>query len=49
MKASANVFARLLAAGERILGVIHKSEGRPNKELAKFADQIHALCDKWSR
>ena len=49
MKASANVFARLLAAGERILGVIHKSEGRPNKELAKFADQIHALCEKWSR
>ncbi len=49
VKASTNVFARLLAAGERILGVIHKSEGRPNKELAKFADQINALCDKWSR
>ena len=49
VKASANVFARLLAAGERILGVIHKSEGRPNKELAKFADQINALCDKWSK
>lgn len=48
-KASANVFARLLAAGERLLNVIHKAEGMPNKELAKFADQIHALCDKWGR
>ena len=49
VKASNNVFARLLAAGERILAVIHKVEGRPNKELAKFADQINALCDKWSK
>ena len=48
-KTPKSVFARLLAAGERILGVIHKSEGRPNKELAKFADQINALCDKWSK
>lgn len=48
-KAASNIFARLLAAGERLLGVIHKLEGRPNKELAKFADQINALCDKWSR
>lgn len=42
-----NVFARLLAAGERLLSVIRKSEGRPNKELGKFADQINSLCDKW--
>jgi len=48
-KASTNIFARLLAAGERLLGLIHKLEGRPNKELAKFADQINALCDKWSK
>ena len=31
------------------LEVINKCEGLPNKELAKFADQINALCDKWSR
>lgn len=49
VKTPKSVFARLLAAGERILAVIHKSEGRPNKELAKFADQINALCDKWSK
>ena len=42
-----NVFARLLAAGERLLAVIHKVEGRPNKELGKFADQINSLADKY--
>ena len=44
-----NVFARLVAAGERLLTVIRKSEGRPNKELGKFADQINSLCDKWDQ
>lgn len=48
-KASTNVFARLVAAGERLLHVIQKAEGMPNKELGKFADQINALCDKWNR
>ena len=46
-RAVSNVFARLLAAGERLLALIRKSEGRPNKELGKFADQINSLCDKW--
>lgn len=43
------VFARLVAAGERLLALIHKSEGFANKDLAKFADQINSLCDKWDR
>ena len=43
------VFARLLAAGERLLTVIRKCEGMANKDLAKFADQINALSDKWER
>ena len=43
------VFDRLLAAGQRLLAVIHRNEGGANKELAKFADQIDALCDKWER
>ena len=42
-----DVFARLLAAGQRLLAVIYKNEGRANKELAKFADQINSLADKW--
>ena len=48
-RAVSNVFARLLAAGERLLAIIRKSEGRPNKELGKFADQINSLCDKWEQ
>ncbi len=48
-KASSNVFARLLAAGQRLLEVIHRCEGMPNKDLAKFADQINALSNKWDR
>ncbi len=48
-KVSSNVFARLLAAGERLLSVIRKNEGLANKDLAKFADQINSLCDKWNR
>lgn len=42
-----DVFQRLLAAGHRLLSVIQKNEGRANKELAKFADQVNSLCDKW--
>jgi len=43
------VFERLLAAGQRLLVVIQHNEGGANKDLAKFADQINALCDKWDR
>ncbi|MCR4591029.1 MAG: MBL fold metallo-hydrolase [Lachnospiraceae bacterium] len=43
------VFERLLAAGERLLGVIKKYEHGANKDIAKFADQINALCDKWEK
>ncbi len=46
-KAASDVFGRLLAAGQRLLAVIKRKEGAPNKELAKFADQINSLCDKW--
>ncbi len=43
------VFARLLSAGQRLLTVIKHNEGGANKDLAKFADQINSLCDKWDR
>ena len=46
-KAASDVFSRLLSAGQRLLAVIHKNEGGANKDLAKFADQINSLCDKW--
>ena len=44
-----NVFARLVAAGQRLMKVINDNEGLPNKELGKFADQINSLADKWER
>lgn len=43
------VYARLLAAGERLLSVIRRNKGGANKDLARFADQVNSLCDKWER
>ena len=43
------VFDRLVDAGQRLMGVIRHNEGGANKDLAKFADQINALADKWDR
>ena len=48
-KRAGSVFARLVAAGERLMAVIRKNEGGANKDLAKLADQINMLCDKWER
>ena len=48
-RASSSVFDRLVIAGERLMVVIRKCQGMANKDLAKFADQINALCDKWER
>ena len=48
-KSGNTVFERLLAAGQRLIAVIHKNKEVANKDMAKFADQINALCDKWDR
>ena len=45
--AVSDAFARLLAAGQRLLSVIHKNQGHANKDLAKFTSQIISLADKW--
>ena len=34
------VYARLIAAGQRLMAVIRRNEGGANKDLARFADQI---------
>ena len=47
--AAAGVFQRLQTAGRRLLGIIEKNRDGTNKDLARFADQITALCDKWDR
>ena len=41
------VYERLEAAGNRLMNVIRNAKELANKDLAKFADQINALCDKW--
>ncbi len=46
-KVVSDVFTRLKAAGARLVAIIARSEGMTNKDKAKFADQILALCDKW--
>ncbi len=46
---ASSVFQRLLMAGKRLLSVIEHNRGGANKDLAKFADQIDALCNKWDR
>lgn len=46
-KIANGVFARLVAAGQRLMALIQKNDGLANKDMAKFADQINSLCDKW--
>ncbi len=41
------VFRRLLDAGHRLLNIIKAKEGHANKELARMASQVEALCEKW--
>ena len=48
-RAVSDVFERLKAAGARLIAIIGRNEGLSNKDLAKFADQVTALCDKWDR
>lgn len=43
------IYEKLLAAGKRLLRIIEQSKGFTNKELARFTDQINALCDKYSK
>jgi len=48
-KRSKAVFERLVQAGQRLIMVIEQNKGCANKDLAKFADQINELCNKWER
>ena len=46
---SMSVYNRLENAAQQLLAIAKDSQGMANKDLAKFADQILALCDKWRR
>ncbi|MDO5134801.1 MAG: MBL fold metallo-hydrolase [Eubacteriales bacterium] len=42
-------YEKLVALGHRLLAVIRKNEGCPNKELDRFSREVQSLCDKWDR
>ena len=46
---AARAFEKLLALGYRLLSVIKKNEGTPNKDLERFSRDVQSLCDKWDR
>ncbi len=48
-RAANTVYQRLVEAGRRLTAVIERSRGRANKDLAKFADQILKLAERWER
>ncbi len=48
-RAADSVYRRLVEAGRRLVAVIEKNRGGANKDLAKFADQVTKLADKWDR
>lgn len=48
-KRAKDVFERLIAAGNRLMKVILKNQGSPNKDVAKFAEEINKLSDKYDR
>lgn len=43
------LYEKLVAAGQRLLGVIRACEGMSNKDVGKFTDQINRLCEKWEK
>ena len=47
--AKATPYVRLEKTGERLMAIIRQNRKLSNKDLAKFADQLNALCDKWMR
>ena len=46
---AARAFQKLVAMGQRLMSVIRKNEGIPNKDLERFSRDIQSLCDKWDR
>ncbi|MBQ0059281.1 MAG: MBL fold metallo-hydrolase, partial [Lachnospiraceae bacterium] len=38
---------RLLNAANRLMNIVKRSEGRPNKDLTRMARDIEAFCEKY--
>ena len=47
--ASSPSYRRLEEVGQQLLSVISRNKGGANKDLARFADQIRAVIQKWDR
>ncbi len=48
-KKATGVYTKLVEAGQLLMAVIRRNEGGANKDLARFTEQIHALCNQWDR
>lgn len=46
---AARAFEKLVSLGHRLMTVIRKNEGCPNKDLERFSREVQSLCDKWDR
>ena len=44
---TSSAYERLVAVGEMLMASIKRSKGRDNKSLARFADQLRQLLEKW--
>ena len=44
---SSSAYERLVAVGNPLMESIKRSKGRDNKSLARFADQLRQLLEKW--
>ena len=42
-----SAYQRLVSVGKLLQEVILRSKGRTNKDLARFADQLKQLIDRW--
>ncbi len=43
------IFERLLAAGNRLIHVIHENEAASPAEMTRLADQINTISDRWEK
>ena len=44
---TSSAYERLVAVGQMLMESIKRSKGRDNKSLARFADQLRQLLEKW--
>ena len=42
-------YQRLTNVAERLMSIVRRSSGVSNKDLARLADQLTSICDKWEQ